>query len=320
MWKGFLVENRIPVFEIQPNRLKPYRLWRLYRIVAKHRPDIIVSWSLHAGAYVRMLAGVGRPVHVVAVRSDNAVDTSTGLPTTAKLLWGRRALEEADLLVSNSQWGISVLVENGLRLPPSAVIRNMVFAEGRALPGSPQACPRIAAAGTLNGRKSFDVLLRSLRQVADRGGRFELLLAGTGPDGNNLQRLAQDLGLSNSVRFLGHVADLPKLMSTCHLAVHPSKSEGLSNVVLEAMAEGLPVVATAVGGTPEMICDNRNGLLVVPDRPDDLAEAVLKLLRDANLRARLGSSALDWVRCWCSEDIITSEYERLFVRALRRPQ
>jgi glycosyltransferase involved in cell wall biosynthesis len=319
VWKDYLSANNIPVFEIDRNPFKPYRLWRLDRIVRRERPQIVLAWSLYAGVYAHWLVGVGQPLEVLAVRGDLTVDSNTAQPSQ-DLLWGRRALEKADYIVSNSAWGLAVLRDKGLHLPHTSVISNIVFAAGRSNVSQSVSTPRIVAAGGLKRLKGHDVLLRALAIVAASRMKFELVLAGNGPEWTNLKRLAAELGLSEQVRFLGEVEDVSALLAGAQLAVHPARSEGLSNAILEAMAEGLPVIATAVGGTPEIIQDGQNGLLVPPDEPDCLADAILRLLRDGELRARLGQAALQWVRRSCAEDTIADEYEGVFCRLLHQSQ
>ena len=139
------------------------------------------------------------------------------------------------------------------------------------------------------------MLLRALGLLAAAGNKFELLLAGTGGERTRLEELAHRLAIADRVTFLGEVPDVPGLLATAHLCAHPATSEGLSNTILEAMAEGLPVVACPVGATTEIIEDGRNGLLVPGRSPEALASAMRRLLADSELRGRLGSAALETV-------------------------
>jgi glycosyltransferase involved in cell wall biosynthesis len=156
------------------------------------------------------------------------------------------------------------------------------------------------------------VLLKALHQLALKGESFEMLLVGDGPQKPHLERLASELGLSSYVRFVGAVDDVPSLLATAHLLVHPSRSEGLSNTILEAMAEGLPVVATDVGGTSEIISDGVTGLLVPPDEPAMLADRIHQLLVSPALRQKLGSAALALVRERCTVSAVTAQYARIY--------
>ena len=103
--------------------------------------------------------------------------------------------------------------------------------------------------------------------------------------------MAADLGLAGRVHFLGQRDDIPDLLAALDIFVLPSHSEGVSLALLEAMAAGLPVIATAVGGLPEVVTDGVNGLLIPPQDPEALAQALARLLDDPALAKKLGENA-----------------------------
>ncbi len=223
----------------------------------------------------------------------------------------RRTLQRADYVVSNSRANLEVLHEQGLRLPPTDVIRNIVVVDNN-LPRRPSAdVPRIVTVGSLIQLKAIDVLLRAAALLTAEGKTFELVLAGSGRERANLESLAGELAIGDRVTFLGDVEDVSALLATAQIFAHPSRSEGLSNAILEAMAEGLPVVACPVGATPEIIEDGKNGLLVPVGEPRPLAAALARLLDDRELRARLGRNACEHVRQCCDEEAIAVQYEKV---------
>lgn len=97
------------------------------------------------------------------------------------------------------------------------------------------------------------------------------------------------------VRFLGFQSDMRIVLWAADVFVHPSRSEGLGVVLLEAMAARLPVIATGVGGIPEVVREGETGLLVPPDNPESLAKAIQRLKQDEALRQQLGQRAQEWV-------------------------
>jgi glycosyltransferase involved in cell wall biosynthesis len=319
VWKERLEKTAIRVVVIPRHPFKPWRLWQLRRFVTGERPDFIVSWSAHVAVYARWLVGVGPLRRIVNMRADLTVDSDSGKRLRHTGCY-HGAFEKADFVVGNSEWALQVLRRIGLKLPPSIVISNIVSAAGRAAASQAATVPRMAAAGSLKPLKAYDVLLHSLGLLAAEGRKFELLLAGDGPERARLQELARRLGLAERVRFFGDVDDLPSLLATAHLFVHPSKSESLSNAILEAMAEGLPVIASPVGGNPEIVADGRSGLLVPPGRPDLLADAIRRLLDDAGLRGRLGEEGLRLVRARCDKSQAVEQYEKVFDRLSLEPQ
>ena len=157
----------------------------------------------------------------------------------------------------------------------------------------PHPRPYVLALGRHVRQKGFDVLLRAFRIALHNGLEgHDLLLAGDGQERAALGRLAQALGLEDRVHFLG-IADrdtTARLFAGCAFFVLPSRQEPLGIVNLEAMASGKAVLATRVGGVPEIVVDDHTGILVEPCDAETLARGILRLAADATLRARLGAA------------------------------
>ncbi len=202
-----------------------------------------------------------------------------------------------DRVIAVSQDLASRLVEAGVPPARTLVVRNGV--SGRFVPldrqqartrlGLPNDRYVILFVGLLVPVKGVDVLLAALRQLADP--RCLCVLVGDGSERNALVATAAAAGLGQQVRFAGaqSSADIPWWMGAADVLVLPSRSEGRPNVVLEAQACGLPVIATQVGGTPELVEHQRSGWLVPPEQPGALAAAVACLRDDPQLAARLGA-------------------------------
>jgi glycosyltransferase involved in cell wall biosynthesis len=146
----------------------------------------------------------------------------------------------------------------------------------------------IGVVARLQPEKGVDVFLQAAGLISSRYPRARYMIVGDGPERSRLAARARSLGLEGVVRFPGAPPDARSLLPDMDLLVVPSRSEGSPLVVLEAMEAGLPVVATRVGGIPEQIGHEREGLLVPPDNAEALAAAVLRLLDDPALAARLG--------------------------------
>lgn len=178
--------------------------------------------------------------------------------------------------------------------------------------------PMLLFVGRLEPRKGVDILLRALPQVL-REMEVRLVLAGSGNQGDYRQ-LAQSLGISDKVIFLGHVPDdtLRLVYSSCDLFVLPSRLEGLGIVILEAMAAGKPVVATNVGGIPELVESGQNGILVESDEEGELASAIVKVLSDNSLAKTIGGNNIKKAPERYSWEAAARKAERLYNELIRK--
>jgi glycosyltransferase involved in cell wall biosynthesis len=139
---------------------------------------------------------------------------------------------------------------------------------------------------------------------------------GDGPERGRLLQLAEQLGIRAHVRFWGFRGKIQQILACCDLFVNSSTTEGISVSILEAMSMGLPVVATAVGGTPSIVKSGGNGLLVAPGRPDQMANAMLWLLQDCELRYRMGDRGLEQVKERWSLERMAARYLELYQQVL----
>jgi glycosyltransferase involved in cell wall biosynthesis len=167
--------------------------------------------------------------------------------------------------------------------PPDAALRTML--------GLPPGSPLVVAVSRLNPMKGLDDYLEAAALLAGRFAEARFVIVGDGASRWELEEQARRLGLAGRVVFTGTRLDVAAILSQAAVSVAPSLSEGLSNVVLESMAAGAAVVATRVGGTPEILDDGVTGLLVPPCDAPALADAIGRLLGNAALARRLGDAA-----------------------------
>ncbi len=202
-----------------------------------------------------------------------------------------RAIADAAEALASPRRPVEV-VPNGA---DTAVFMPRPASEARARLGVPDDGPVVSYVGKLVPRKGVDHLVEAMGLLARRpGGAPRLVLAGIGELREALERRAAALGVADRLSWLGKLPhdEVGWAMSCGDVFVLPSLSEGLPPVVCEAMNCGLPVVATAVDGTPEAVRDGETGLLVPPRAPEALADALGRLLDDADLRGRMGEAAL----------------------------
>ncbi len=158
----------------------------------------------------------------------------------------------------------------------------------RSALGLPEEGLFAGSAATHHPRKGLDVLLEAAALLKEKGREFFLLLAGTGPAGEELKKQAREAGLGERVFFPGRVAPSERIYAVLDVFCLPSRKEGLGVAALEAMASGLPVLASRVGGLAESVLDGETGILVPPGDPAALAEGLDRLLADGELRRRMG--------------------------------
>lgn len=168
----------------------------------------------------------------------------------------------------------------------------------------------IVAVGRLVPEKAYDVLLRAVATL--RGFNWQLQICGDGPERTRLKKLGKELRVSRQIKFLGAINNIPGVLRTADVFVHPSQTEGHGRAILEGMATGLPVIATSVGGTPEAITDGETGLLVPPDDPGMLAAAIRRIQSDRALAHGLGERARAAVIEKFSVERMRAFYKKLY--------
>ena len=260
---------------------------RIRRVIREASPDVI-----HCFLYWGYLIGVpiARSVGVPVVISSRRSLTSGFRRFQLLIPWEWACDRLADAVVCNS---IAVMEDavRHTRLPrrKALVIRNGVFVPPAQAPSGMRP-PRVVILANLIAYKGHDDALTAFARVRASMPTLEarLQLAGTGPEEGTLRDRARELGIDGDVEFLGSVADVSALLEGCAFTVLPSLTEGMPNAVLESLAHGRAVVASAVGGVPEIL-EHGGGVLVPPGDPEALADAMRTLLVDPAMTARLGA-------------------------------
>jgi glycosyltransferase involved in cell wall biosynthesis len=274
--------------------ISPWRdlagLLELVRLLRRERPDILHASSSKAGVLGRLAGFLARvPVRIFTVHGW-AFAAHSGV-SSRLYRWADRLVEPlTTVTICVSEREREAGLAAGTCSPErTVVIPNAVDVAG-ALRSRPieRKRPLILAVGRLKAPKDFPTLIRALGDLPPDS--FEALIVGDGPDRPGLEEEIQALELSDRVRLAGERRDVPQLLAAADVFVLSSASEGLPVSVLEAMAAGLPVVASRVGGVPEQVSDGETGLLVEPGDPNELAAALHRLTADPSLRRRLGAA------------------------------
>jgi glycosyltransferase involved in cell wall biosynthesis len=287
----------IPLFEFPINSLYNFHaarmFFRLAGFLRRNKINILHTFDFYTGVFA-VPAGrfAGIPV-VLASRREIA-----GLRGRGQSWAIRFACELATGIVANSQAASQHLVGLGAAgrkkvevLPNCINLQEfkprLPVTEVRRQLGIPERAPLLGALGNLRPEKDLGTFLHAARRIRTQLADARFLLIGDGPERGRLEQLTADLGLSDAAHFLGDRKDIPDLLAALDLLIVSSKTESFPNVILEAMAVGRPVVATRVGGTPEVIEDGRTGFLVPPGNSDALAERAVSLLRNPSLRQEI---------------------------------
>jgi glycosyltransferase involved in cell wall biosynthesis len=262
------------------------RALRLARFLRRHRIDVLQTYfadSTYLGVLVARLAGVRR-----VVRTRN----NLGYWMTRTDRWlGRLCTRLADATIANCEACRQAVIRDEAAAPASVVVlpNGVDFARFCEIPSpDAQTGPRcVGAVANLRPVKAIGDLIRAAADVPD----VTFRVAGEGESRPELERQVKELGLEGRFFLCGAVTDTPGFLAGLDVAVLCSRSEGMSNALLEYMAAGRPIVATAVGANGELVRDGVSGLLVPPGEPALLARAIRRLVTDPDLAKRLGTAA-----------------------------
>lgn len=216
----------------------------------------------------------------------------------------QQIFRRADQVQAISKFLASWAREEGAKAPIS-IIPNGVDLENfkiarEARPAKGEFDASLITTSRLVSKNGVDILIKAvaeLRKLVPEK-RIHLRILGVGPEEKKLKSLAQSLGLEKSVEFIGIVGakEIPVHLRSADIFVRPSRSEGLGSAFLEAMAAGLPVIGTPVGGIPDFLVDQETGLFCKVDDPKDLAEKINRILTDGDLRQKLAANGRNLVR------------------------
>jgi len=270
--------------------------WRpLVRLLRRDRIDVLHSHKFGSNVWAALLAPLGRVPVLIAHEHTWSYEGQPLRRLLDRELIARRSA--AFVAVSREDRRRMIEVE---RIPADAVtfVPNGIDAlpqgDGarvRRELGVDADAPLLGAVAVLRPQKGLDVLIRAVAEAARELPAVRVAIAGEGPERGRLEELATELGVADRVLLLGHRSDVPDLLAAFDVAVSSSWFEGSPLAALEYMDAGLPVVATRVGGMPDLIEDRVHGRLVEPGDPGALAAAIVEVVRDRDRAAEMGARA-----------------------------
>jgi glycosyltransferase involved in cell wall biosynthesis len=270
--------------------LDPAAIRSLRKIIDQHSPDIVETHAVKS--HVLLRCQFSRTSKWVAFHHGY---TNQDFKMRLYNRMNPWALRGADHVITVCQPFLEQLATSGvsrkkISVVPNSIDRSMETSRVTRL-GS------ILSIGRLSAEKGHRYLIDALAYLRQKYAGIDatLGLVGDGPERTNLERQAFARGLADRVIFAGHQADTSPFYPGAEVFVLPSLTEGSPLVLLEAMLARTPIVATSVGGVPETVCNERSALLVPPQQPEALGDAIARLLMDKNLAAKLAANAYDIV-------------------------
>jgi glycosyltransferase involved in cell wall biosynthesis len=299
-----------------------YQLLRLAAFLRRERFDVVHThdlWSNLLGVPAARIAGV--PAIVSSRRGDLS---HVGWFQGKRRTWLRRVQNLGSAVLTNSNpVRDSLIADDGFAAEKLRVILNGVDTErfrgpsqrDRLFPGVTGKI--VVAVGNMHSDvKGHSWLIAAAPAVVREFPDTQFVFAGDGTERPRFERQVAELGLTRNFTFLGQRRDVPEILASCDIAVLASRSEGMPNAVLEYMAAGLPVVATAVGGNRELLEDGSTGYLVPPEDPDSLADAILRCQRNPEAARRAAESGRLMVERRFSFDRMVREADELYSELL----
>lgn len=281
---------------------------RIFWLLKKINPDIVHAQSIGMGMPAFLARKLLRKPYVVWGRGSEVY-----LPWLYKKPISKLVMRSASAVIALTEdmkrrmreicnREVSV-IPNGIDLDRFQGLNPGTLREGLKVNSDEKL---ILFVGGLKPIKGIEYLIQAMSSIKQSETKAKLLLVGQGEERERLEQLAKSLGLNDYVRFIGEIPneEVPEYMAASDVFVLPSLSESFGIVNLEAMASGLPIVATRVGGLPEIIKEGNNGFLVEPKNPKEIAEKVLLILKDEELSSRISRSNKEKAKRYSWESIV----------------
>ena len=300
------------------------------KIIRKEKIEIIHShWIIPNG-----LAGaIGKILfNIPHITTAHAGDVFTIQKSGMLQMAGSFVLSNAELITANSVFtkksilSINSSVDNKIRIIPMGVDECRFCKKDRIRAGEPTESSRIILSiGRIVEKKGLKYLIMAMQEIIKRYPDMTLFIGGDGPEKKQLIQLCSELNLEKNVIFLGFVAPekIAELYASSDIFILPSietkdgDTEGLGVVLLEAMACGVPVIGSNLGGITDIIEDNKTGLLTRPGDPDDIARKILSLISDKELRTTLSKNAITLVNEKFSWNIVSKQFSEAFQDSIK---
>jgi glycosyltransferase involved in cell wall biosynthesis len=294
--------------------------FRTLSLVRQFKPDVTLAFfGLPSGGVAWLLKRIYKIPYVVSLRGG---DVPGFRPYDFKLFhkigapFLRAIWHDASSVIANSKGlhDLAVAFDSTMEIP---IIPNGVDLEKFSAPARDWSTPRLLSVGRIVYQKGLDLAMRALADLKDLP--WTWTIAGDGPQMEVLQAMAEEHGMKDRVHFLGwqKAEQLKEQYCAANIFLFPSRHEGMPNAVLEAMASGLPVVATRIAGNEELVLNGETGALAPAEDVDALKESLRPLLVDAKMRAEMGRASRRRVEESFSWKRVAEQYQIILEKSRR---
>lgn len=312
----------------------PFSFWRLRAELKKHDPDIVHTWLFAANSYGRLCAGAAPKARVVV--SERCVDSWKA----GWQIWlDRKLIGRTDRLVGNSQSVVEfyrelgvpseklACIPNGIEVPEGSVNVDENHGSHESLSrrneilndlSLPQDCFVAGYVGRLAKQKRVEDLIWAVETLRQIRPTLKLVIVGEGPERHRLESFAREIHCSEHIRFLGHRDDVSRVLPAFSVFCLASTFEGMSNSVMEAMAAGLPVIASDIPANRELVIQNETGFLFKALDTVGIMQFLRRMIDEPSLAKSMGIAGRSRIMTEFSVERMVDSYATLY-RQLRRP-
>ena len=310
-----LRQKGVPVYDLGARGPWDFRVFsRLARLIAEFRPSILLCSLVHANVVGRLVGLLGQvPFIIAAIHTAEQGKKWHLLAENLTCRLSRLTLSVSPSVAQHVR-RFSHVPLSRIRIIPSGLDwQHFADAEPLSLSELGLSTPKktLISVGRLDEVKALDVLLKAVKILIPHHD-LRLLIVGDGPERTRLEQITEKLNLRNHVTFLGMRRDVAPLLKASNIYVQPSLWEGQGLAAMEAMAAGLPVVASNTTGLTDLIENDKTGLIVPVGNPSDLADAIARLITDPSHAARLARNAQEFIQTSFNLPTMINAYTSLF--------
>ena len=308
------------------NMSKPWHLaslWRLYWLMRNERVSIVHSSLFHADLIARLVGRMALVPLIITWRHNISLGSwsrdflyNHTINMTDHIIAVSEQIRQAELTGGRTSPEKVSMIHNGIDTNLYQRSSDHAREQIRAELNVPNRAFLIGSIGRLHPQKGFSILLEAFALIQHQIPLARLLIVGDGDLREDLFTLSISLGIKNRTVFTGNLIDIPNILQAMDVFILTSLWEGIPLAILEAMAAKLPVIATSVGGIPEIIRDGENGILVPSENPQAIAEAISRYYYDPDLRKKLALAGHQRVRNDFSIESLIKQMQNLYERLL----